>query len=883
MPDLVPTPKPQPSQAQGRYITIHGHFYQPPRENPWLETVETQDSAAPYHDWNERITAECYAPNGASRIVNRENQIVRIINNYARISYNFGPTLLSWLEENATRAYRHILEADLRSQARFDGHGSAMAQVYNHIIMPLANARDRITQIRWGIADFESRFKRRPEGMWLSETAVDNETLELLAQQGILFTVLAPSQCARVRPLLEKPKRKIKPDADDAAKVLAAEPWQETPNAAVDTTRSYLVRLKCGRAIAVFFYDGPRSRAIAFDGLLNSGDEFANRLMGGFRVEPAPADGPPRAQLVHVATDGESYGHHHRYGEMALSWALKLIEQRGEARLTNYGQFLAKFPPQYEAEIYENTSWSCFHGVERWRSDCGCNGGRAGWNQKWRAPLRAALDWLRDTVASLTEKTAKEIFTDVWKAREAYIDVVLARGEVASGHAETSAGTTDAFLDANAARLLDPSERITALKLMEMQRHAMLMYTSCGWFFDDISGIETVQIIAYAGRVVQLAGEVFGAEAEGLESEFIDRLKAAKSNDPAAKDGGELYLRHVKCQQVGLEEVAAHYAISSVFASYPEEIRLFGYTVQRLEVESLSTGRGLLLIGRALVSSTITGESEAVTYAVLHFGDQNITAAVKRAMNGDGQEDEDDQGAREREEHQALVVAVRAAVARADIPAIVRLFDRHFGEAAYSITSLFNDEERRILKIILEPTLAEIETTFSAIYDRHASLLHFLSQAGMPRPAELVLAAVSSINSGIRHAIEDDPVDVERIRLLLARAKDIAVTLDEPVISYAAGQRMKQAMVALHAYPDRLPILDRAVLVAEILTELPFEIRLWQSQNIWYEILERSKQRTIVANVADAASWLTRFHTLGRHLRIAVDQLVVEDESISAI
>src|SRR5271170_4370443 len=580
-PALLKAPAPE------RYITIHGHFYQPPRENPWLETVETQDSAAPYHDWNERITAECYAPNGASRIVNRQNQIIRIINNYARISFNFGPTLLSWLEENAPRAYRHILEADRRSQLRFGGHGSAMAQVYNHIIMPLASTRDRITQIRWSIADFKSRFKRKPEGMWLSETAADTESLELLANHGIRFTILAPSQCARVRPLPDKPKRKAVAAAEavsvDGAKTATAIPWQETPNASVDTTRPYLMRLKSGRSIAVFFYDGPRSRAIAFDGLLNSGDEFANRLMGGFRTEPLPADGRPRAQLVHVATDGESYGHHHRYGEMALSWALKQIELRGEAKLTNYGQFLEKFPPKYQAEIYENTSWSCFHGVERWRSDCGCNGGKAGWNQKWRAPLRAALDWLRDSIAPLCEKAGQGLFIDFWTARDAYIDVVLARGEVLSGHPDTPAADRDPFLEAHATHPLEPTERIIALRLMEMQRHALLMYTSCGWFFDDISGIETVQIIAYAGRVVQLAQEGFGPEAAGLEDGFVDRLRAAKSNVPQAPGvslvGGEIYLRQVKTTRVGLEEVAAHYAISSVFTSYPEETRLFGYEI----------------------------------------------------------------------------------------------------------------------------------------------------------------------------------------------------------------------------------------------------------------------------------------------------------------
>ncbi len=881
----MPDPTPVAAANPEKYITIHGHFYQPPRENPWLETVETQDSAAPYHDWNERITAECYAPNGASRIVNRQNQIIRIINNYARISFNFGPTLLSWLEENASRAYKHILEADRRSQLRFSGHGSAMAQVYNHIIMPLASTRDRITQIRWGIADFESRFHRKPEGMWLAETAVDSESLELLAAEGIRFTVLAPSQCARVRPLPETPKRKAKSDKepDGAVKTAAVIPWQETPNASVDTTHPYLVRLKSGGTIALFFYDGPRSRAIAFDGLLNSGDDFANRLMGGFRAEPLPADGQPRAQLVHVATDGESYGHHHRYGEMALSYALKLIEQRGDAKLTNYGEFLEKFPPQYEAEIYENTSWSCFHGVERWRSDCGCNGGKAGWNQKWRGPLRAALDWLRDSIIPLSEKRAQALFTDFWAARDAYIALVLARGD-ASHRASVPTASTDPFLDEHAEHLLNLAERITALKLMEMQRHALLMYTSCGWFFDDISGLETVQIIAYAGRVVQLAGEVFGSDAIGLEEGFVERLRAAKSNDPKAVDGGEIYLRQVKTAQVGLEEVAAHYAISSVFTSYPEETRLFGYSVRRVDSESLSTGRGRLVIGRALVSSIVTGELEAVTYAVLHFGDQNITAAVKGLAGGlNGGTLDVAESARERAEHEALIAAVRAAVDRADVPAVVRLFDRHFGETAYSLTSLFNDEERRILKIILEPTLHEIETTFSAIYERHASLLQFLSQARLPKPSELTLAAGYSINSGLRHALESTPIDADRIQLLLGRAKDIQIALDEPLLGYVASQRIKKAMSALHSRRERLSALDQAVEIAEVLRTFPFEIRLWHAQNIWYEILEMAHQHKLALNPLETASWQARFNTLGRHLGIAVDELVVEDDVASLV
>ena len=302
-----------------RYICIHGHFYQPPRENPWLETVETEDSAAPYHDWNERITAECYAPNGASRIVNGDNQIIRIMNNYSRISFNFGPTLLSWLEENAPRTYRMIRDADRQSMLRYDGHGSAMAQVYNHVIMPLANTRDRITQIRWGIADFQHRFGRAPEGMWLSETAVDNETLDLLAQQGILFTILAPHQCARVR---ERAEITLQPVLDRLDGAGAR--WAETPDASVNPNHPYLVRTKEGRSITVFFYNGPQSRAIAFEGLLYNGENFAWRLARGFD----PSD--PTPQVAHVATDGESYGHHHRHGEMALSYALAL-HRRQEA------------------------------------------------------------------------------------------------------------------------------------------------------------------------------------------------------------------------------------------------------------------------------------------------------------------------------------------------------------------------------------------------------------------------------------------------------------------------------------------------------------------------------------------------------------------------
>ncbi|GGH03427.1 DUF3536 domain-containing protein [Silvibacterium dinghuense] len=819
--------------APERYLCIHGHFYQPPRENPWLETVETQDSAAPYHDWNERITAECYAPNGAARIVNAENRIVRILNNYGWISFNFGPTLLSWLKENAPRVYRMILDADLYSRRRFSGHGSAMAQVYNHIIMPLASRRDKITQIRWGIADFQSRFGRLPEGMWLAETAVDSESLDLLAAEGIRFVVLAPRQCARVRPLVV------------AAEAEAA--WSETPNASVDTTQPYRVKLKDGRSIAIFFYDGPRSQAIAFEGLLNDGESFAKRLLSGF-------NDPSRPQLVHVATDGETYGHHHRYGEMALAFALRWISTGEHARITNYGEYLERFPPLSEAQIVENTSWSCAHGVERWRSNCGCNSGHPGWNQLWRQPLREALDWLRDTVAPLVRTLAEGLFTDLDRARNAYIQVVLDREK------------RDAFLSLYARQGLGPKQLQQALELMELERHALLMYTSCGWFFDEISGIETVQIIAYAARVLQLAARLFGEPGAALEAEFLRLLGEAKSNVPERKDGAAIYEESVKDMCVGLEQVAAHYAISSIFKAYGDQTDLFSYVIRRKSYEVVSSGRGRTVMGQAHICSNLTNEETTVCFAVMHFGDQNITAAVKPWNDADAPA------------YEEFVQQVRTAVIRADFPSVVRLFDRFFPGPSYSIQSLFRDEQLRIVDLILKSTMSEVEDSLINIYRDQSALLHFLSQSKLPRPAALSTAANFAINAGIRRALESEPVDAIEMRSYLGLARADGVTLDKQLLSYIADQKMKRAMIELQDEVDEgtesTTDLENALLVARTVSELPFELNLWQAQNIWYDIYRRMGQSCSI----DPTAWCRRFFELGKLMRISVDELVIEEE-----
>jgi len=819
--------------ASKRYICIHGHFYQPPRENPWLETVETQDSAAPYHDWNERICAECYAPNGAARIVNVKNKIMRIVNNYARMSFNYGPTLLSWLKENAPRTYRMILDGEQRSRKTFGGHSSAMAQVYNHIIIPLASQRDRVTQIRWGIADYEHHYGTPPEGMWLAETAADTESLELLAQHGVKFTLLAPHQCKRFRPL------------QDATKDSAG--WTDTPGATVDTTRPYVVRFASGVSIAVFFYNGPASRAIAFEGLLNSGENFAARLKAGFKDSTQP-------QLVHVATDGESYGHHHKHGEMALAYTLRLLEADKTVNLANYGSFLEQFPPEYECEIVDDTSWSCAHGVERWRSNCGCNGGKAGWNQLWRAPLRQALDELRDAVAPLTEQEGGKIFKDVWAARDGYIEVVLDR----------STESVDRFFRAHENHILSESERVRALELMEMQRHTQLMYTSCGWFFDDISGIETVQVIAYAARVLQLARELFGEQAEALEPNFLARLAEARSNDPSAGDGAKIYNESVASMQLGLEQVAAHYAISSVFSSFAEETDLFCYHVRRISYDIYTSGRGRLALGRARIASAITDQEKSFSFAVLHFGDQNITAAVKPYAEADAAGFE------------AFAKQAVDQVQRALFPEVIRLLDRYYGHVDYSLTSLFRDEQRRILQLILNSTLSDIENSLKTIYEDHASLLHYLSLAGLPKPPALTLAAGFAVNAGLRRALESDPIDQALLRSFLSLAREDQVPLEKVTLSYISDLRMKRTMVELQMSSGSLEMLERSLTLAQSLVEMPFELNLWQAQNIWYEILRTSSYSLTALAKGDRPRWDKKFNELGSCL--SIDCTAIRDQ-----
>ncbi len=805
------------------YICIHGHFYQPPRENPWLETIEIQDSAYPYHDWNARITGECYARNATARILDERKRIARITNNYERISFNFGPTLLSWMEEHAPDVYAAIPAADQHSRERFSGHGSALAQAYNHMILPLANTADRTTQILWGIRDFEYRFGRSPEGMWLPEAAVDLETLAIMAEMGIAFTVLSPYQANRIRPA-------------------GTEEWSDVSDGSLDPRRPYIQHLPNDRSIVVFFYDGPISKDVAFDGLLNNGEAFAGRLLAAFDDNNDGED-----QLVHIAMDGETFGHHHRFGDMALAYALERIDEGDAARLTNYGEILEKWPPTWEAEIKENTAWSCSHGVGRWKSDCGCNsGGRPEWNQAWREPLRNALDGLRDALAEIFTENGGSIFTDPWQARNDYIYVILDRSDK----------NIDRFMKRHLSVPLDDATRIRALKLLEMQRQAMLMYTSCGWFFDELSGLETVQVIMYAGRAVQLAGELSDRDVEGP---FLEQLALAKSNIPNHKDGRHIYEKWVKPASVDLKKAATHYAISSFYEDYPEELSIFCYEFENIDIQSAEAGKAKMAVGQVRVTSRITRETDQFQYAVLHMGDHNISCGINTIeQNG----------------YAEMASNLLEIFDKSDIPRLFESLGNYFPGSMYSLTSLFRDEQRKVMDTVLEATTTDAIMMYRQFYDNHVFLMRFIHDSGNPIPKALSVAGEIVINSDLNMELGREALDFDAVRTLIDAAERAGIALNDQTLEYTLRRNLERMARAFHAKPEDMAMMEDLTAGLELAVELPFYVKFQEIQNVHYELKQTvypDFHKKAAAGDDNARQWTTMFTRLADILKIRME------------
>ncbi|HDL64050.1 MAG TPA: DUF3536 domain-containing protein, partial [Proteobacteria bacterium] len=756
-----------------KYICIHGHFYQPPRDNPWLEMVEAQESAYPYHDWDERVTMECYGPNTASRILNGKYQIIDIVNNYSRISFNFGPTLLAWMEKNKPEIYKSIIKADKESQIRFSGHGSALAQVYNHIIMPLANLRDQRTQIIWGIRDFQRRFERMPEGMWLAETAVNSETLDLLAEYGIKFTILAPRQARRVRPI-------------------GGEKWENVEGARVDPRQPYRCSLPSGRSIDIFFYDGYPAQEIAFSNLLENGEWLAQRLIGTLSPDS------PNPQLANIATDGETYGHHRRHGDMALAFCLRTIEANPGVGLSIYGEYLEKYPPTYEAEIVENSSWSCAHGVERWRGNCGCNSGmHQGWTQAWRQPLRESLDWLRDSLIPIYEAGMKELNADPWPTRDEYIDVVLDR----------SAGNVDQFILRRTGRELSPPEEVKFLKFLEMERQAMLMYTSCGWFFDEISGIETVQILKYAARALQLARDLGGGD---LEEEFISRLARAPSNIREFENGAKIFREMVLPCRVDLPEIGVQYAVLSLFNDFSDESELYCYLVRRESGDRLREGKRVMALGKINLSSSITRQKCEVDYLALYLGDNTLMTGVRDSTDGTVTPD--------------FNIPFKESFLKGDLSSMIRLMDNHFPNRVYGLGQLLSDQQRRMARRILEGTIGEIETSMRELTRHNYPVTRMLREVGLPMPPALAAIVECTINADLREALKAEKLNLTRLREAVHEAGKWNFTPENSILSWLAATRLNELIDRFCDSPEERSRLSRVESFLKVLAPLRLNI-----------------------------------------------------------
>jgi len=825
-------------QALGVYVTVHGHFYQPPRENPYLNAIERQPSAEPFHDWNERIYYECYRPNAFARILNHRGEILGIVNNFEFLSFNIGPTLMNWLERYDLEVYQRILEADRKSCERLNGHGNAIAQVYNHVIMPLANQRDKYTQIRWGKADFRSRFGRDPEGMWLAEAAVDYPTLEALVAEGIRFIILAPSQAQRCRPL---------PRAEQPHPA-----WMEVGGGQIDPTRPYRCFLPGGNLerdyLDIFFYDGPISRDMGFGEILSSSGHFASRLGQAVQGDHKPS------QLIAIATDGETFGHHKGGTEKNLAYALTEEFPRRGWTVTNFAHYLSLSPPTWEVELKPITAWSCSHGVDRWQEHCGCGGEGGVWHQHWRRPLREALDWLRDQLAQVYQETGSKLFQDPWQARDHYVHVLRGRRSAFPQEIDPGQDSVGRFLAVHQRHPLNPEERVDALRLLEMQHHALLMYTSCGWFFEELSRPEGTQILRYAARALELAGDVAGVQ---LEPTFIQRLSQAPSNIECFQHGGEVYRQLVCPAQVSLNQVAAHYAIRSLFNPYPVQQPVYCYQTQQRDYHLQRIGALTLGVGHLQLTSEITQESVELMFAVLHLGGWDFHCCLQPF------------GGRRR--YSEIKARLFETLQQASAAQMVLAMTAELGEAFYGLDHLFAEERYRILELLSQETLTRLDQLYTQVYRDNYGILMAFRRDHLPVPQELQVAAAVALTHrimtslrGLEAELSDlTSLDVQQGSNYLSELEAIAIEAQQlgcqlnlaqaqPVLERLIWQllwellhELNPALLALH--------LQTVTRLIELGQHFSVVLRLDRAQELYYQCLQTRIKPAVQEHFAQAA------------------------------
>lgn len=838
---------PQPV-AQGVFITVHGHFYQPPRENPYLDVIERQGSAAPFHDWNERICHECYRPNAFARIENDQGEVADIVNNFEYLSFNIGPTLMSWLKTHDLEVYQKIIEGDRRSAARLNGHGNAIAQVYNHIIMPLANKRDKYTQIRWGKADFRQRFGREPEGIWLAETAIDADTVEALIDEGLKFTILAPSQAQRCRPLATEDD----PDPQ----------WHEVGGGQIDPSRPYRCHIQDGRYLDIFFYDGPISRDMGFNEVLSSADHFAGRLGQAIHGDHRPS------QIISVATDGETFGHHKKYTEKCIAYSLTQGFPARGWQVTNYGHYLSLFPPTWEVELKPVTAWSCSHGVERWQSDCGCAGGGA-WNQQWRSPLRRSLNWLRDRLEAIYDYLGPSFFQDPWGARDEYVEILLHRN-----HQETQQiEVVEQFLARHQCRQLNPAEQVDGLRLLEMQRHALLMFTSCGWFFEEISRPEGVQILRYGARAIELAAEVSGQQ---LEKQFLEILALAVPNIKTYRDGRDLYQQMVLPSQVTFKQVVAHYALSSLFHLEGERSRLYCYDLKQIDYQKQQLGSLTLAVGHVSLTSSITWENNHYVFAVVHLGGWEFHCGIK-PFGGRG-------------DYAKLKEELFASLHGASVVELILVMGTLLGEHSFNLKGLFTEERHRIMDQLTRKTKQHLDQLYSQIYRDNYSILLAFQREELPVPQELQVAADVALSARCKLVLaqlqslwdqrEDTLGKLQELGAIAEEARLLQSELEIPQAREVLERLTRQSLQYL-LYSSEPATLDLEIqILHQFITvgkQLGLGLDLHRVQELYFEYFHREfKPHCLMGDrPSGACRWsekqFNRLLELGKKLRVAVE------------
>lgn len=718
--------------AKDGYLVIHGHFYQPPRENPWLGIVEREPSAHPWHDWNCRITEECYAPNWWARVYGPNGTLKEVLNNYSFMSFDFGPTLLGWLKHYAPRVYEAILLGDREARKRYGGHGAAIAHPYSHIILPLAHPEDRYVNIYWGITDFRLRFGRSPEGMWLPECAVDTATLEDLVDQGISFVLLSPRQAKRTR-------------RRDGY-------WQEVDLSRIDTFRPYKVKLPSGRELSVFFMHHALSMGVSFGDLLRDGEKFLWAIK-----ETIPQGGHP---LVTVVSDGETFGHHKPFGEMALSYIFWVLQGKEEPKLTVFGEFLEKYPAEDEVELHERSSWSCAHGVGRWERDCGCStGSNPGWNQKWRKPLREALNWLRENLREVFFNEGQKVFIDPKKARLEYMEVFI------------EPSRKEGFLR----RHLKGTSPEKAFGLLEMERESLLMFTSCAWFFDDPSGIETLLAMKHAARAIDLARTYGGID---LERGFRERLREVRSNIPEKGTGEDLYLNEVVSHRMDIKRVAFHAVMSPLFGNGKE--RLGVYKVRYPSEERYCLGKASLRIGVVALEDERTSERGSFPFALLDVGDHNLICGL-------GSVD---------------VEGVKNAFEAGDLAKASLLIKGVEGEV-FTLLSLLDEFKEKVLSGLFEGKWEGIYPVLEGYYLDCLPLVQFTRSLGLRLPPDLSALSKCALLGKARKALRELSPQV-----LEEALKELKVLQSEVDLSHLKGEMLEKWNFYLEELLDRKGNLD---------------------------------------------------------------------------